>query len=90
MATAFTFLGVLHDFATLPHAFTMVKVKPGREQKINLLVSRAITSGRLSSAEASTLMGKLYFMLSTAFGCVGVAVLYGVMADFSYNLKFGV
>ena len=39
-------------------------------------VQRILQRGLVSATQAASITGKLYFMLSTAFGCVGLAVLY--------------
>ena len=49
----------------------MLAPKPARVQKLLELLPRILESGRLSSGEASSLAGKLMFLLSTVFGRVG-------------------
>ena len=75
MAAQVIFVGVRSDFTTLAQGFVTMGVKPGRAEKIAIVIAAAFTRGTLSAGAASSLAGKLFFMQSTAFGRVGKALL---------------
>ena len=75
MAAQVVFVGVRSDFATLIDGFVTMGIKPGRAEKIAIVIASAFSRGSLSAGASSSLAGKLFFMQSTAFGRVGKALL---------------
>ena len=75
------FLGVICDLADLRRVRPVVRmrVKPKRVDKLRALISGALSSRRLTSADASRLRGKLYFLTTTSFGRVGRAPLQALV-----------
>ena len=78
MAPHVIFLGVASDLSTLAHGFVTFGIKPGRAESVSASAQSILRRGSVSATQAASITGKLYFMLSTAFGCVGLAVLYSL------------
>ena len=56
-------------------------MKPGRDKSVEDAMQRFIDSGFSTGAARSSLVGKLYFTVSTAFGRVGTAALQVLRDD---------
>ena len=80
-ANIFTFLGVQTDFTHFMRGFAQMLMKPGRDESITEAAARFVDSGFSTGAERSSLVGKLYFTISTAFGRVGTAALQVLRDD---------
>jgi hypothetical protein len=78
MAPYVIFLGVASDLSTLACGFVTFGIKPGRAESVSGSAQRILLRGTVSATQAASITGKLYFMLSTAFGCVGLAALYSL------------
>ena len=74
------FLGVQYDFCQFKQGVVSIRIKPDRKRKIRAMISHALTSKCLSSGDASSLRGKLYFACTQAFGRVGRAALQPLVA----------
>ena len=80
------FLGVLYDFSQFPKGEVRIRIKEGRKLKIAAMLQHALDSGRMTSADAASLRGKLYFACTQAFGRVGRAALQSFVArQYSYE-----
>ena len=60
MRSANPFLGIVSDFAASV-GFVLLRIKEKRRQKLISQVRRVLEKGSLTSAEAASLRGKLYF-----------------------------
>ena len=65
------FLGVVTDFASFLSGKIFLRIDPKRKVKIVAMLRSVLSSGTLTSAQASSLRGKLYFCMLTAFNKVG-------------------
>ena len=85
MAPAVVFLGALTDLSTLVKGFVTMGIKPGRSESIAVLIHGILSAGGASGGLVDTLVGKLYFLLSTALGPTCLALLQVVRdaGDFS-------
>jgi len=69
------FLGVITDFTWWASGLVLLRIKPERRQKLLTALRGVLSKGTLTSGEASSLRGKLYFSCTTAFGKIGRAAL---------------
>ena len=70
------FLGFLNDLSRLDEGSVVYSPKPGYREKVIQLINDLLSSGKCSSAQASTLRGKLQSLDSGLLGkvCRGATV----------------
>ena len=71
MRTSNPFLGVVTNFAHLASGWVLLQVKESRRRKLLDELKAVRDSGKLTSAQAARLRGKLFFLTTTAFFGVG-------------------
>jgi hypothetical protein len=76
-APEFEVLGVVFDLAAvMPEGVLVVKNTATRVKALSEQLSRSLSSGRLSAAEAAQLAGRLQFASAQVFGRCGTAILW--------------
>ena len=65
------FLGVVTDFSDFARGLIYLRISASRKSKILSMLRSILLQGSLTSAQASSLRGKLYFCMLTAFNKVG-------------------
>ena len=65
------FLGVVTDFASFAQGKILLRISPQRKSKVVAMLLAVVKAQSLTSAQASSLRGKLYFCMLTAFNKVG-------------------
>ena len=73
--TGNAFLGVITDFASFAAGRILLRISEARKLKILAMLSSILKEGSLTAAQASSLRGKLFFCMLTAFNKVGRAPL---------------
>ena len=69
------FLGVIFDFSQYKRGLVFIRIKPERKQKIKAMLDGVMETRSLTSAQAASLRGKLFFACTQAYGRVGRAAL---------------
>ena len=65
------FLGVVTDFSRISAGRIFLRISPARRTKIIAMLSKILTDNSLSPAQASSVRGKLFFCMLSAFNKLG-------------------